>query len=70
MALPTLKIVQPALRRGAVVLIDNVISGAKGYSDLMEYLNEPGSGFQNMTLPFTNGFGMSVYLPANGEKEG
>ncbi|KAH6674658.1 S-adenosyl-L-methionine-dependent methyltransferase [Halenospora varia] len=63
MALPTLKIVQQRMRHGAVVLADNTISGATGYKDLLEYLNAPDSGFQNMTVPFTNGFEMSVYLP-------
>ncbi|KAJ5217232.1 hypothetical protein N7468_010240 [Penicillium chermesinum] len=63
LALPTLKIVQPHLRRGAVILTDNTISGAAGYAALLTYLRDPHSGFQNMTLPFTNGFEMSVYLP-------
>ncbi|KAI9729179.1 MAG: hypothetical protein M1834_007086 [Cirrosporium novae-zelandiae] len=63
LALPTLKIVQQRMRRGAVVLVDNTISGAAGYKDLLDYLNAPGSGFQNMTVPFSNGFEMSVYLP-------
>lgn len=51
------------MRRGAVILTDNTISGAEGYADLLTYLRDPHSGFQNMTLPFTNGFEMSVYLP-------
>ncbi|GAB1206101.1 hypothetical protein APSETT445_004782 [Aspergillus pseudonomiae] len=65
LALPTLKTVQPRLRHGAVVLTDNTISGAQGYADLLAYLREPRNGFRNMTLPFTNGFEMSVYLPEN-----
>ncbi|KAL6410896.1 O-methyltransferase [Ilyonectria robusta] len=64
LALPTLKIVQPKLRYGAVVLTDNTISGAEGYADLLSYLRSPENGFRNMTLPFTNGFEMSVYLPS------
>ncbi|KAL4895029.1 O-methyltransferase [Aspergillus ambiguus] len=63
LALPTLKTVLPRLRPGAVVLTDNTVSGAKGYADLLAYLRAPENGFQNMTLPFTNGFEMSVYLP-------
>ncbi|OLN96991.1 O-methyltransferase MdmC [Colletotrichum chlorophyti] len=63
LALPTLKTALPRLRHGAVVLTDNTISGAEGYKDLLTYLREPKNGFQNMTLPFTNGFEMSVYLP-------
>lgn len=63
LALPTLKLVQPRLRYGAVVLTDNTISGAAGYRDLLSYLKNPENGFRNTTLPYTNGFEMSVYLP-------
>ncbi|EGY17611.1 hypothetical protein VD0002_g373 [Verticillium dahliae] len=63
LALPTLKVVLPRLRYGAVVLTDNTISGAEGYKDLLAYLREPRNGFRNLTLPYTNGFEMSVYLP-------
>lgn len=63
LSLPTLKTVLPRLRPGAVILTDNTISGAKGYADLLTYLRAPENGFQNMTLPFTNGFEMSVYRP-------
>ncbi|GAT22582.1 O-methyltransferase [Aspergillus luchuensis] len=54
---------QPYLRYGAVVLTDNTISGAKGYADLLAYMRNPENGFRNMTLPFSNGFEMSVYMP-------
>ncbi|OAL47387.1 S-adenosyl-L-methionine-dependent methyltransferase [Pyrenochaeta sp. DS3sAY3a] len=64
LALPTLKTILPKLRRGAVVLTDNTISGAEGYRDLLTFLRNPENGFQNTTLPYTNGFEMSVYLPA------
>lgn len=63
LALPTLKTVLPRLRYGAVVLTDNTISSAKGYADLLEFLRDSENGFRNLTLPFSNGFEMSVYLP-------
>ena len=63
LALPTLKTVLPNLRHGAVVLTDNTISGAVGYADLLAFLRDPENGFRNITLPFTNGFEMSVYMP-------
>ncbi|KAG8164521.1 hypothetical protein KVR01_006439 [Diaporthe batatas] len=66
LALPTLKVVLPRLRKGAVILADNTISGAEGYKDLLAFLREPQNGFQNMTLPFTNGLEMCVYLPGSG----
>ncbi|KAI1145079.1 O-methyltransferase [Nemania diffusa] len=65
LALPTLKIVQPKLKYGAVVLTDNTISGATGYADLLAYLRASGSGFYNVTLPYTNGLEMSVYRPSS-----
>ena len=64
LALPTLKTIQSRLRHGAVVLTDNVISGAAGYRDLLEYLRTPENEFQNLTLPFRDGLEMSVYLPS------
>lgn len=63
LALPTLKTVLPKLRSGAVVLTDNTISGAAGYADLLAYLRAPGSGFESITLPYTNGLEMSIYMP-------
>lgn len=63
LALPTLKTVLPHMRPGTVVLTDNTISGAKGYAELLAFLKDSSNGFSNMTLPFTNGFEMSVYSP-------
>lgn len=63
LALPVLKLVQPRMRRGAVVIVDNTISSASRYKDLLEYLRAPDSGFTNLTLPYTKGLEMSVYMP-------
>lgn len=63
MALPTLKLVQPKMRHGAVVIADNTIGAAKQYEDLLNYLRSPDSGFTNLTLPYSRGLEMSVYLP-------
>ncbi|PNY27843.1 Uncharacterized protein TCAP_02240 [Tolypocladium capitatum] len=63
MALPTLKIVQPKMRHGAVVITDNTVGSAKSYKDLLEYLRGPGSNFINLTLPYNQGLEMSIYLP-------
>ncbi|TPX16204.1 uncharacterized protein E0L32_004199 [Thyridium curvatum] len=63
MALPTLKLVQPKMRHGAVVITDNSIGAAKAYKELLEYLRGPDSGFINLTLPYKSGLEVSVYLP-------
>ncbi|KAG6909280.1 hypothetical protein DXG01_001224 [Tephrocybe rancida] len=63
MALPTLKLIQPKLRHGAVIIADNTVQFAAEYKDLLDHLRAPGSGFMNLTLPYSNGLEMSVYLP-------
>ncbi|KAH0842795.1 hypothetical protein AYO21_10950 [Fonsecaea monophora] len=63
MALPVVKLCQPRMRRGAVVIADNTISAADRYKELLDYMRDPASGFRNLTLPYTNGLEMSVYMP-------
>ncbi|RDL32018.1 Uncharacterized protein BP5553_09420 [Venustampulla echinocandica] len=63
MALPTLKIVHPRLKRGAVIIADNTTSSRLLYKDLFEYLHNPENGFRTLTLPFNGGLEISVYLP-------
>ncbi|KAJ0116832.1 hypothetical protein J7T55_009983 [Diaporthe amygdali] len=63
LALPTLKIVQPKLRPGAVVIVDNTISGEQRYKELLQHLRDPESGFSNLTVPYQNGLDVSVYHP-------
>ncbi|CAK7262834.1 hypothetical protein SEPCBS119000_000186 [Sporothrix epigloea] len=65
MALPTLQVVQPKLRRGAVILTDNTKSAAKSYRELLTYLRDPANGFVNVVLPYKGGLEMSIYQPAN-----
>ncbi|KAF4541944.1 O-methyltransferase [Lasiodiplodia theobromae] len=63
LALPTLKLVQPRLRPGAVVLVDNTITAAGGYKELLEYMKAPGSGFTSIVVPYSGGFELCVYYP-------
>ncbi|KIK70120.1 hypothetical protein GYMLUDRAFT_53227 [Collybiopsis luxurians FD-317 M1] len=63
LALPTLKLIQPKLKPGAVVLTDNVIMAAEGYKELLDYFKDSNSGFQSLTLPYSGGFEMTVYNP-------
>lgn len=64
MALPTLKIVQRKMRRGAIVIADNT-SVSEGYDEMLTYMRNPDSGFITMTLPFSQGLEFCVYLPKN-----
>lgn len=63
LALPTLKIVQPKLKSGAVVIVDNTISGEERYKELLQHLRDPESGFSNLTVPYHNGLDVCVYHP-------
>lgn len=67
LALPTLKTVLPKLRPGAVVLVDNsaVSMMPGGYNDLLANLRQEGSGFSNLTVPYSKGLEMCIYLPRN-----
>ncbi|KAG6810981.1 hypothetical protein H0H93_014643, partial [Arthromyces matolae] len=53
MALPTLKLIQPKLRYGAVIVADNTVAVKEKYQELFEYIRAPGSGFTNLTLPYS-----------------
>ncbi|ATY60404.1 O-methyltransferase [Cordyceps militaris] len=64
MALPTLKIVQQKMRRGAIVIADNT-AVSEGYDEMLTYMRNPESGFITMTLPFSQGLEFCVYLPNN-----
>ncbi|EHK21189.1 uncharacterized protein TRIVIDRAFT_70227 [Trichoderma virens Gv29-8] len=59
-ALPALKLLEPRLRSGAVVIIDNSISSATRYKELLDHLRSPTSGYTNLTLPYSNGLEMCV----------
>lgn len=61
-ALPALKLIEPRLRSGGVVIIDNSIASASRYTELLEHLRSPTSGYTNLTLPYAKGLEMSVKL--------
>ena len=46
---------------GAVIICDNSIASAHRYKDLQAYMRAEGSGYTNMTLPFSKGLEMSVW---------
>jgi hypothetical protein len=59
-ALPALKLLEPHLRSGAVVIINKGISSAQRYAELLAHLRSPTSGYTNLTLPYSNGLEMCV----------
>ncbi|KAH8690489.1 O-methyltransferase [Talaromyces proteolyticus] len=63
LALPTLKVVQPRLRPGAVIVADNTISSAVGYKEFFDYVKDPEGPFRTLTLPYSGGLELVTYMP-------
>ncbi|KAL7943307.1 S-adenosyl-L-methionine-dependent methyltransferase [Trichoderma barbatum] len=61
-ALPALKLLEPKLRSGAVVIIDNSMSSATRYEELLDHLRSPTNGYTNLTLPYSKGLEMCVKI--------
>jgi predicted O-methyltransferase YrrM len=61
MYLPVLHLLTPKLRKGSVVLADNIYTFKKGLRPFREYVQSGTNGFQSMTLPLADGFEYSVY---------
>ncbi|KAG6040282.1 hypothetical protein E4U41_001069 [Claviceps citrina] len=64
LALSTLEIIRPRLRKGAIILADNTVMAKPLYHDFLTYVDDPANGFKTTTLPYSGGFLMAVYLPA------
>ena len=60
--LPVLRLLTPKLRRGAVVLADNIFTFKKALGPFLAHLRAPGRGFQSTTLSISDGFEYSVYV--------
>ncbi|KAH2766952.1 hypothetical protein KXV55_002813 [Aspergillus fumigatus] len=63
LALPTLQLLKPKLRPGAVVISDMTQIARGLYKELLDYIHDPKNGFRTMTTPFNGGLEMTVYLP-------
>lgn len=60
--LPILKLLAPRLRRGAVVLADNIFTFRASLRPYVEYVQSGEHGFVSTTLPLSDGFEYSVYV--------
>lgn len=65
-AVPTLKLVQPHLKIGAMIVADNVVKSQEGYKDVMAYLDDPVNGFKRTTAPYGGGLEIAVYVGHEG----
>jgi predicted O-methyltransferase YrrM len=61
MYLPLLKQLQPALRPGAIILADNILSFRSNLLDFLDYLHSGRNGFHSVTLRFGDGMEYAVY---------
>lgn len=60
MYLPVLKLLQPKLRAGAVVISDNIETFRKELVPFLEYMHSEKSGFASSTLKISDGMEISV----------
>lgn len=60
MALPTFKLLEPSLKKDAVIFVDNWLTGVKigTYAPLRDYLES--KGWYIVPMPFKNGLGMAT----------
>ncbi|KAK9777621.1 putative O-methyltransferase [Seiridium cardinale] len=62
LAMPTLELVRPHLKVGAMLVADNIISSSAGYQDLLVYLDDPRHGFKSTTAPYSGGVYIAIYV--------
>jgi len=58
--LPVLKLLEPSLRPGAVVLADNIFTFKKDLQPYVDYVQSGRNGFESTTLQISDGFEYSV----------
>lgn len=63
MARPTLDLLIPHLRPGALVVCDNVVRFRREYRHYLERVRHPDGGFRSTTLPYDGGVELSLWLP-------
>ena len=63
MALPTLKIIKPRLKKGAIVLADNTSMARPLYKEYLGFIYDPANGFKTTQVPYSGGLQVAVYLP-------
>ena len=64
LAMEVLRVVEPRLRPGAVILVDDVCVdwGRDLHAELIAYLEEPANGYVTLTLPLADGIQVAVRL--------
>jgi predicted O-methyltransferase YrrM len=60
--LPVLRLLEPRLRPGTVVLADNIRTFRRSLAPYVDYVQSGRSGYRSVTLPLKDGFEYSVRL--------
>ncbi|HYV49413.1 MAG TPA: class I SAM-dependent methyltransferase [Myxococcaceae bacterium] len=60
--LPIIQMLKPRLRRGALVLGDNIFTFKKALRPYVEWMQSEANGFRSSTLHVSDGFEMSLYV--------
>lgn len=55
-----MKLLGPSIRKGGVVIADNIISRSSLYGELIAYFDAPENGFSMQPLPFDGGLAFAV----------
>jgi predicted O-methyltransferase YrrM len=61
-ARPIIELLAPQLRRGAMVVSDNVGHFPKGMADYLDFVRRPSNGFASVLLPLRGGTELSVRI--------
>lgn len=59
--LPILKLLEPRLRPGALVMADNIHTFADELAPYVTYVRDPGGPYRTTVLPFVSGLAFSLY---------
>lgn len=60
--LPIIQMLKPRLRRGALVLGDNIFTFKKGLRPYVQWMQSEANGFRSSTLHISDGFELSLYV--------
>ncbi|MGA6155723.1 O-methyltransferase [Stenotrophomonas sp. NPDC087984] len=62
LCLPVLRMLEPRLRPGALVVADDVDQGEGLLRSYLDYVRDPANGYQNVTFPIEDGMELSCRL--------
>lgn len=61
--LPILRLLEPKLRPGALVMADNIFSFPEELAPYVDYVRAPGGPYRTTVIPFKTGVAYSLYAP-------